>query len=129
MCVYIDSPSLSIYSETAPRPVQAGEPHPCAPDDIVKVFADFGKKPIGAKPSPSSSTTSSSSTSSTTTTSQQQQRTPQPSSSSSSKLPPPDFEEFFQAPRRLWQQPMLEDAEMEAIMVRGTMRPFRSTNR
>ena len=48
-------------------------------------------------------------------------------SSSSSKspsgtakgLPPVDYEEFFEAPKRYWTQPPLEDAEMEAVMVSG----------
>ena len=90
------------------RSVEAGKPHPCAPPDIAKNFGSFGKQ--ASKSSQGSEQSSSA---------QAAASAPAPSKSSSKPLPEPDYQEFFEMPKRYWRRIQMEDAEIEAIMVRG----------
>ena len=128
---------------------QPGQPHPCAPPEIMKEFGSFGsperQREIAERASASASGTQNQGQKSPNPGPTTQKQSPPPaspssdrapsrsssssasSSSSSSKppsgaakgLPPVDYEEFFEAPKRYWTQPPLEDAEMEAVMVSG----------
>lgn len=125
---------------------QPGQPHPCAPPEIMKEFGSFGsperQREVAERASASASGTQNQGQKSPNPGPTTQKQSPPPSSdpapsrsssssasssSSSSKpptgaakgLPPVDYEEFFEAPKRYWTQPPLEDAEMEAVMVSG----------
>ena len=88
------------------RAVEAGRPHPCAPLDIAKGFASFGRRASNAK-----------SSSQPTSSSQRASSTPAPPKAQSKNLPEPDYEEFFEMPKRYWQRIEMDNAEIEAVMV------------
>jgi hypothetical protein len=101
-----------LYHGTASTDTKPGLPHPMAPKNID--FNSFGK----SKPAGSTQQAAASKQPSSSSQSQQSQQQQQKPPSSTKGLPPADFEEFYEMPKRYWTRPPLEEAEMEAIMVR-----------